>query len=104
MLGLPLAAADPANVKTNEAYFRSSTKQKCKDRYPSDFAMSAACTRNDEEGLRDFTKIWNDQRSNSEFVDALSLCFARYTDAGVTNFSMVGACARNQLEGFNATR
>jgi hypothetical protein len=101
---MPAVAADPANVKTDEVYFRASTKAKCKERYPANFSMRAACSRNAEEGVRDFTKIWNDHRQNAEFTDALSLCFARYTASGVTDFSMAGACARNQLEGLEATK
>lgn len=104
LLGFPAVAADSSNVRTDENYFRSSTTTKCKQNYPVDFSMRAACTRNDTKGLRDFTRIWNDHRENSEFMSALSLCFARYTENGVTNFSMIGACARNQLEGLRSTQ
>jgi hypothetical protein len=66
--------------------------------------MRAACTRNDQDGLNDFIKIWNDHTTDPEFVDAMSMCFAKYSKDGITDFSMIGACVRNQVEGYDAVR
>lgn len=103
---VPLSTTHPArpqpedvSVKTDEAYARESSKRRCSERYPVDFAMQAACGRNADEGRTAFVEIWNRYLGNSAMNTALQACFARYTVEQTTDFAMAGACARNQEEG-----
>jgi hypothetical protein len=88
--------ANPTVVDTSNSYFKESSRAHCADRYPADFTMRAACERNAKTGFADFKWMWGAYQSQPPVIDALTMCFDRYTDAKVTDFMMVGACARNQ--------
>ena len=90
-------------VRTDDAYFKATTKANCAGRYPTDFTLRGACTRNAREGLRSYIQIWNASRDVPSFNDALKQCYANYTRGDVTDFSMVGAPARNQVDGLRET-
>ena len=86
-------------VDLSASYRKSSISHHCAERYPSDFAMRAACARNASAGFVDFVTMWNSYTNQQPVIEALSMCFARYTESGVTDFAMAGACARNQQRG-----
>jgi hypothetical protein len=91
-------------VRTDDAYFKATTKTHCAERYPTNFMMRGACTRNARDGLRSYVQIWDANRAVPSFNDALKQCYANYTCGDVTDFMMVGACARNQVDGLRETQ
>jgi len=91
---------NPQPVDVSERYRQESESSHCKARYPDDFSMRAACGRNARSGFADFVRIRERHATNGDFANAMALCFYRYTVDRVTDFAMVGACARNQDEGF----
>lgn len=93
----------PVEVKIDQPYFKTTTKMMCKQNYPDDFAMRAACTRNAKDGFRDFSQMWFKFENRADVRAALSTCFERYTKGDVTDFSMAGACSRNQQDGIEQT-
>ena len=62
--------------------------------------MQAACGRNADSGREDFVDIWNRYLKNDAMNIALQECFSRYTKNDVTDFAILGGCARNQEDGF----
>ena len=63
--------------------------------------MRAACGRNADSGREEFINIWNQYLQDDAMNIALQECFARYTEGSITDFAMLGACARNQQNGYN---
>lgn len=99
----PFSISEPTLLGANqldEAAVQASISAHCADRYPADYTMRAACERNAADGVSDFGKIWNRHLADTSMLAALSNCHERYTNSGITDWSMAGACARNNEEGY----
>lgn len=90
-------------VNMSAAYAKSSYLKLCAEKYPTDFSMRAACSRNAQSGRIDFIEIWNRYLAIGSMNLALQNCYQRYTESGATDFAMLGACARNQEQGLKET-
>ena len=71
----------------------------CEQRWPDNFALQAACVRNARDGAASWAEIRERYRDNPAMRRALDGCVKRHTDNGLTNWALVGGCARNQEQG-----
>lgn len=78
----------------------ASIRQVCQERYPDNVGVWGACKRNAFRGLRDFETIREKFAGDGAMEASLANCYQRYTERGTTNFTMLGACARNQQDGY----
>lgn len=101
---LPAYNSSPITSFTAESAttpkIKSDTKKHCAARYPANYTMRGACTRNAYEGAQDFIKIWNRYRTDDGMSASLAGCYDRYAENGAHNWMMIGACARNNEEGY----
>ena len=77
-------------------YAKHSIAARCKERWPSDRSMQLVCARHAEAGLADLARIYVANLSTPGTTAALTDCFDRYTTQGITDFALVGVCARTQ--------
>ena len=86
-----------------DGYAEHSIAARCKERWPSDRSMQLICADNAEAGLADLARIYIAKLSMPGTKAALTACFVRHTRKGITDFALVGICARthelnNRLE------
>lgn len=92
----------PSNI--TKAYVRESAVSQCTSEYPDDLAMRAACKRNAEAGAASFAEIADRYWDSSDMQSALAGCLRDYTENGITDFSLVGGCARNNENGLKSMK
>lgn len=104
VIGLAVLARPEAQAASSASQVESDAAGHCAVRYPDDFAMRAACVRNARRGAESYAGIEAQHSGNPAMQRALSRCVSRYTEGGRVDWSMAGACARNQQRGWEETR
>lgn len=74
-------------------------REKCERKWPGDYSMQEACLRNQITGAAELKAI--DERYGSQFNKQVETCVEKWTDNGTPDFSMIAACARNQIESWH---
>jgi hypothetical protein len=90
------AVASRPSEEALDGYAQRSIAARCGQRWPSDRSMQGICARHAEEGLSDVARIYAANLNTPAMTAGLANCLATYTAQGVTDFALVGACARTR--------
>lgn len=94
------AVAAPGVIFVDPDHLRQSALRLCAREYPTDFTMQGACRRNFEAGASSYDKIAERYAHVPEMQLALHQCIRDYSDGSYIDYAMLGACARNQEQGY----
>lgn len=98
------ASAAPGVIFVDPDHLRRSAIALCSREYPADFMMQGACRRNFEAGASSYDKIAERYAQVGDMQRALHQCIRDYSDGSYIDYAMLGACARNQEQGYQEMR
>lgn len=90
-------------VDVSAIYASSSARALCAAEWPRDFAMRSGCEQNAAAGRDAYDALRETYADDQAMMDALDACWHDWTEAGATDFAMVGGCAAEQEAGLLAT-
>lgn len=95
---LMLVADRPAGWPDSQTV-RAESLPECSERWPDNLSLRAACMRNAQDGAESYRSIRAQTGHVPDMKRALDGCIARYTRGVRRNWALIGACARNNLDG-----
>lgn len=88
----------PVELVTKDE-MRTRTAPYCADQWPDDLSLRAACGRNAAEGMAAFNTIAKRYTDQPDMRRALEGCRQQWVNEASADYSLLGACARNQEQG-----